>query len=244
MEVALGRRGSDQRRLPGLNRVMLDAAADLLLGSRCPGCERAGRGLCPSCRRVIEGGRVAQVHRTPAPPNYPLTWTAGEYDEVMQGLMVGLKERQMLGLLDVLGHRLTLAVAALLLSAEPDRPVVLVPVPSVPSVERARGLDVTGSLARRAVRNLASQGLRVRIRAALRHTRQVADQAGLDRAQRAANLAHSLAGQGTGGSLAIIVDDVTTTGVTLAEAQRALAAAGVEVLGAAVIASTVRRTRS
>lgn len=240
---------------------MLDAAADLLLGSRCPGCQRAGRGLCPACRAVIESGEVRPVPRT-GPEAGPQTWTAGEYDEVMQGVLLGLKERQMLGLLEPLGRRLTLATAALLLAVEPDVPVILVPVPSLPSVERSRGLDVTGALARRVVRGLARQGLSVHTSAALRHRRRVADQAGLNRRERAENLAGSLQAQVLGGRAlgfgstgrsgrrsrvlpaAVVLDDVTTTGATVAEAQRALLAAGVEVLGAAVIASTVRRTRS
>lgn len=238
---------------------MLDAAADLLLGSRCPGCQRAGRGLCAHCRAAIESGEVGTVRR-PGADQGPPTWTAGEYDEVMQGVLLGLKERQMLGMLEPLGRRLTLATAALLLAREPAVPVVLVPVPSLPSVERARGLDVTGSLARRVVRGLRRQGLAVRTVAALRHRRRVADQAGLNREERARNLAGSLQAQGFGAQgvgaapgfgaapgsrvAAVILDDVTTTGATLAEAQRALLSAGVDVLGAAVIASTVRRTRS
>lgn len=219
---------------------MLDAAADLLLGSRCPGCHRAGRGLCPRCRALIDDGEVRRVEH---PGVGPATWAAGEYDEVMQGVLLGLKERQMLGLLEPLGRRLTLATAALLLHRDPAIPIALVPVPSLPSVERTRGLDVTGSLARRVSRELRREGLGVPVVAALRHRRRVADQAGLNRAERAVNLAGSLQARPIRRA-AVVVDDITTTGATLAEAQRALLDAGVEVLGAAVIASTVRRTRS
>lgn len=78
---------------------------------------------------------------------------------------------------------------------------------------------------------------------ALEHRRRVADQAGLTAADRAANLSGALqARYDLRGLRLIVVDDVITTGATLAEAARALRAAGAEVTAAAVIAATARRT--
>ncbi|WP_046470741.1 ComF family protein, partial [Allosalinactinospora lopnorensis] len=79
-----------------------------------------------------------------------------------------------------------------------------------------------------------------RVLPALCHRRHVADQAGLDRERRRANLAGALAlrsrvGPALHGESIVVIDDVVTTGATLAEATRVLRNAGATVAGAAVL---------
>ena len=78
----------------------------------------------------------------------------------------------------------------------------------------------------------------------------VVDQAGLDAAGRAANLARSMAvsgdvvrrlGRRRARVHVVVCDDVVTTGATLREAQRALESVGLPVLAAAAVAATRRR---
>jgi predicted amidophosphoribosyltransferase len=142
-----------------------------------------------------------------------------------------LKEDGRTGLARALAPALAAAVAAL------DAPgAVVVPVPSSRAALRRRGYRVAELLARRA--ELAP----VR---ALRSVRTVADQRGLGRAQRRENVAGSLRavrGNVLTGRDVVIVDDVVTTGATLAEAARALRAAGARVVGAATVAATPRRS--
>jgi len=72
--------------------------------------------------------------------------------------------------------------------------------------------------------------------------RGVQDQAGLGAAARSANLDGALRVRRRhralpAGAVAVLVDDVVTTGSTLTEAARALEAAGVVLLGAATVAA-------
>ena len=69
----------------------------------------------------------------------------------------------------------------------------------------------------------------------LRHVQTSRDQLGLDREQRRANVSGTLAARATPTGLVLLVDDVTTTGATLAEGVRALRRAGVDVAGAATV---------
>jgi predicted amidophosphoribosyltransferase len=73
--------------------------------------------------------------------------------------------------------------------------------------------------------------------------RPVADSAGLGVAARRANLDHAMVAgpPPRPGAPAVLVDDIVTSGATIAEAARALRAAGWQVSGAAVVAATPRR---
>jgi predicted amidophosphoribosyltransferase len=79
----------------------------------------------------------------------------------------------------------------------------------------------------------------------LTHVRRVQDQAGLDAAGRAANLRGALAVRparvpSVRGRAVLLVDDVMTTGATLASGAAAIRAAGAHPFGVAVVAATVR----
>lgn len=225
------------------------ATADLLLGAACPGCGAPWWGACTGCRAHLLAQPVRLTAPTPAPVGFPLTATASAYDDVLRGLIGAHKEDQALMLTGVLGDRLAAAVEKLLSTCgvTAQESVVLVPVPSATGAVRERGFDATAALAKRAGRRLATRR-RIGVAALLAQQRGLADQSGLDSGQRARNLSGGLrlrrgaplAG-GRPETAVVVVDDLVTTGASLAEAARCLHAAGFEVLGGATVSATVRR---
>jgi predicted amidophosphoribosyltransferase len=151
------------------------------------------------------------------------------------------KERSALGLVHPLGR----CVADVVTSLSPTDRVVLVPVPSHPSVVRTRGHDPVLRIVRRAARVLRSRGTPTAVRRPLGVVGRPEDQAGLSGDERRANLAGRFRGRParieTSAATVLLVDDVITTGATLREAQRALAEAGWRMDGAVTVAAT-RRT--
>ncbi|GAA1396829.1 ComF family protein [Luteococcus peritonei] len=215
--------------------MLLDDLADLLLGARCPGCARPGLLLCPDCRAGL-ADRPLRVEDAGALPAGLECWSAGVHEGALREMVSAHKDRGSWLLAGVLGAQLAVAASPLL---PRDGAVVLVPLPSSPRAVRERGYDHARALARAASVRLPG---RPRVLPALRRGTSVADQAGLGRGQRAANQRGSMTARPVRPpGRAILVDDVCTTGASLAEARRSLLAAGWEVLGAAVVA---QRTKS
>jgi predicted amidophosphoribosyltransferase len=109
---------------------------------------------------------------------------------------------------------------------------------------RERGHDPLLRIARECGRSLRKAGVAAVVDPALRVVRPVVDQAGLDASTRSLNLAGAFATRGhrrLDARAVVIVDDICTTGATVAEAARAASDAGADILGAAVIAATSRR---
>ncbi len=219
------------------------AAADLVLGASCVACAQPGPALCPGCTSRL-ARRPARTWPTPVPTGLPPVFAATAYDDVARAVLVAHKEDGILSLSRPLGRALSWAVLGQL-AVVPRRAigvVVLVPAPSARRTVRNRGHDPLLRMARRAVVELRRAGVAAELRQVLRVARRVADQAGLSSEQRALNLQGAFAAcRRLPRGPVVVVDDVITTGATLVEATRALRQTGVDVVGAAVVAATVRR---
>jgi predicted amidophosphoribosyltransferase len=221
------------------------ALLDLVLPASCASCGRPGELLCSGCAQpLLATPRIAWPRPTPRglPPPYVVT----DYDGSARDALLGYKERGAVGLSHPLGWALARAVAEAVLPLEVTTPVWLVPVPSRPSARRERGDDVVARLARVAAGALRRDGRHARVLRALRHVRRVADSAGLGAGERARNLQGAIGVRpGLADALAtrpaIVVDDLITTGATMAECSGALRAAGAQVRAVAAVAATVRR---
>ncbi|WP_420821981.1 ComF family protein [Streptomyces avicenniae] len=210
----------------------------LFLPTPCPGCGGGWAGLCADCADALWGGPAFAVRTAAAPPGLPDVYAVAHYADRVRAVLLAHKERGALILAAPLGRALAVGVAAACDAA--GGPVVLVPVPSARAAVARRGHDPVRRMASAAAGRLRAEGRAVRVSPALRQRRGVADQSGLTAERRAANLADAhrvRPGLLAPGERVVLVDDLITTGASLAEAARTVRAAGAVVWGAAVVAA-------
>ena len=208
----------------------MKSLAELVFPSRCIGCSQLGISICSICRK---SWHPHIYHRSikVLDKSYPVI-SAIEYSPIASRVLLRAKEANQVAADQLLEKAITHSLRYFRKNYGSGD---LVAIPSRRSATRKRGRDfmqeITQSLAK--IETLRSIEI-------LQHQRAVRDQSKLNSHQRTLNIAGAfsttcnlakLAGSGNIGPL-IIVDDLVTTGATLAEAIRALRAAGFSVIGA------------
>lgn len=233
---------------------LLGDLADLVLPAPCAGCE-AERvplryGVCAACAAGLEALRPFRRAPEPVSSGLPACVAVGAYEGPMRGALLAYKEKGRHRLAQPLGSLLAVAVTRL---APKGRPVTLVPVPSTAAAARERHGDHMLRLAAHTVRRLRAAGWEADISPQLEALPRP-DSTSLSVAGRRAAAEDSLRirrprigvprrtapRKGT----LVVVDDIVTTGATLAAVTRRLEEAKMQVDGAAVLAATQLRGRS
>ncbi|MEU8422851.1 ComF family protein [Micromonospora sp. NPDC048835] len=221
-----------------------------MLPADCAGCRerRPGlrHGVCPTCVAALGDLRPRAVRPTPAPPGLPSCVALGPYAGPLREALLAYKEHGRHGLARPLGALLAEVVAE---GVGAPRPLALVPVPDTAAAARSRYGDHLDRLARHCASRLNRGGWVARVcrplRALPRPDSVTLDSAGRAAAAEAAFRPRStgpLRGRSTAAPpVVVLLDDIVTTGVTLAAASRVLTATGWAPRVAAVLAATEKR---
>ena len=218
-------------------RRLASTALDLALPAVCSGCGREGAALCVAClpaldaRRALPGGTPIGLPADIPAPLLQLEWCASFSGPVRRALH-DLKYKGERRLAEPLGAALARRWTRVGTGTE-----VVVPVPVHAERERQRGYDQAALIAAVTAREL---GLPLAL--ALERGRATVAQYELGRDERAANvvgafrLRNDVASRVVIGRWVLLVDDVVTTGATLAACATALRRSGAVAVSAIAVA--------
>jgi ComF family protein len=240
-------------------RAVLRTALDLALPPLCPACREPveGQALCPACWSKLSfitrpycerlgipfvydpGPGILSMEAVADPPAYQRARAAVRFDEISRALVHALKYSDRLDLAPMMGRWVSHAWRELLAEAD-----ALVPVPLHWRRLWARRFNQSAMLA---AAISAESGVPIAT-GVLKRVKPTAQQVGLSRTERAANVQGAFrvppeARGAAAGRRLVLVDDVLTSGATVEGCARALLRAGaanVDVLIFARVAEPMR----
>ncbi len=238
--------------------ALLRGFCDLLLPRRCAGCDGAlwdvpEDALCAGCSKTLPwltdrccalcqetpveaaDGTCPACAATPSPLRACVASSsyAGEAERWIRRFKYPGRG---IGALDPRPEAVVRTMARAAARRVPGpAPDLVVPIPLHPTRLRRRGFNPAATLAREVAREVRSRTAAT----ALRRIRDTPSQTGLDRAERRRNTAGAFRATRALPPRVWIVDDVVTTGSTLAEAARSLRRAGARQVSAVCAARTL-----
>lgn len=203
---------------------------DLLFPPRCAGCGRVGTAWCATCTRALDTLPIESRERR---VEDVLVIASGAHVGLLQEAVQGLKYHGLRGLAEPLGTRVADAVSRLGHTFD-----AVVAVPSPPHRLRMRGYNQAQLIADVTARHLGAS----RLNDALTRTRETRSQVGLTSAERRENVSGAFIAHAdrVRGLRILIVDDVCTTGATLAACAGALHEGGAHHVMAATVTEATR----
>jgi predicted amidophosphoribosyltransferase len=208
----------------------MKSLGELIFPSRCIGCSQLGISICSICRKNWHPHIYSRDLKVLG-KSYPVI-SAIQYSPIASRVLLSAKEANQSAadqlLITAITHSLRFFIKNYGFG-------YLVPIPSRRAATRKRGRNFMQEITKSVAANQSCKLLDI-----LQHVRPVKDQSQLNSQQRSSNLAGALCASinppqsDLPGNIwpVIIVDDLITTGSTLAEAIRALHTAGLPVLGA------------
>lgn len=209
----------------------MHSLSEIIFPSRCIGCSRLGISICSDCRANWHP-HIYKREISVLGDIYPV-FSAVQYSPIASRVLLSAKESQIAAadqlISQALRHSFQLFINRL-------GSGTLVSVPSRKSATRKRGRDFLKELTLELANEMNLPAI-----FPLSHHRKVRDQSQLNIEERSLNISGALEvssqylSRNSPGNIAskiIVIDDLITTGATLAEAIRALRTAGFSVLGA------------
>lgn len=200
---------------------LVEGFHDLVFPPRCLGCGAANQDLCAECAKDLQlGDYRSRIGSVPVFSSIPYGPKVGHV--LLAAKEDGVRKADDI-LVDALRHSLRLSTLTCAI-----RPL-LVPIPHSKKAIRKRGRDFVAEITHR-----LSQLESLPMRHLIRHNRKVGDQTLLSATERRENLSGAMSVTQRRGLACevLLVDDLMTTGATLAEAVRTLEKTEFRVVGA------------